>query len=138
MSFEPKIVTFCCNFCSYVAADTAGTRKSEYPPNVRIVRLSCSGKCDPLYILKAFRAGADGVLVTGCRLEQCHYLEGNYKAVDRVEFLKRVLDEIGFGAERLHLQFMSAGEPDEFVAAVTDMTAKIKALGPNPKFGKKT
>jgi F420-non-reducing hydrogenase iron-sulfur subunit len=134
MSFEPKIITFCCNYCSYVAADTAGTRKSTYPPNVELIRLPCSGKVDPLYILEAFEKGADGVLVTGCRLEQCHFMEGNYKAYQRVEFVKNILDEIGFGGNRLHVQFMSAGEPDEFVKAVTNMTQRIKELGPNPKF----
>jgi F420-non-reducing hydrogenase iron-sulfur subunit len=105
----------------------------QYPTNVKLIRLPCSGRCDPLYILTAFKAGADGVLVTGCRLEQCHFKEGNYKAVDRVKFLKMILDEIGFGGERLHLQFMSAGEPDEFVKAVVDMTDRIKRLGPSPK-----
>lgn len=136
MSFEPKIITFCCNYCSYVAADTAGTRKSTYPSNVELIRLPCSGKIDPLYILEAFDKGADGVLVTGCRLEQCHFVEGNYKAADRVEFVKNILDEIGFGGARLHVQFMSAGEPDEFVKAVTSMTERIRELGPNPLNGK--
>jgi coenzyme F420-reducing hydrogenase delta subunit len=132
-NFEPKIITFCCNYCSYVAADTAGTRKEHYPHNVELVRLPCSGKVDVLYILEAFDKGADGVLVTGCRKEQCHFMEGNYKAEAKVLFLKDILDEIGFGGERLHIQFMSAGEPDEFVRAVRDMTTRIKELGPNPK-----
>lgn len=136
MSFEPKIITFCCNYCSYVAADTAGTRKSTYPSNVELIRLPCSGKIDPLYILEAFNKGADGVLVTGCRLEQCHFVEGNYKAAARVEFVKKILDEIGFGGSRLQVQFMSAGEPDEFVKAVTSMTERIRKLGPNPLNGK--
>ena len=133
MTFEPKIITFCCNYCSYVAADTAGTRKEQYPANVELVRLPCSGKFDILYALEAFNKGADGVLVTGCRKEQCHFVEGNYKAEEKVEFLKKILDEIGFGGNRLHVQFMSAGEPDEFVKAVTNMVERIRKLGPNKK-----
>lgn len=131
--FEPKIITFCCNYCSYVAADTAGTRKEHYPPNVELVRLPCSGKVDMLYVLEAFGRGADGVLVTGCRKGQCHFEEGNHRAEAKVEFLKKILDEIGFGADRLSVQFMSAGEPDQFVSAVTEMTERVRKLGMSPK-----
>jgi F420-non-reducing hydrogenase iron-sulfur subunit len=133
MDFEPNIVMFCCNWCSYVAADTAGTRKMSYPPSVRIIRMPCSGRVDILHVLSAFVDGADGVLVTGCKLGECHYKEGNYKAKERMEFLKNVLEEIGFGQERLHYAFFSSGEPEAFVREVMQMQERVKRIGPNPK-----
>lgn len=133
MEFEPRIVMFCCNFCSYVAADTAGVRKISYPPFVRIIRVPCSGRVDILHVLQAFTNGVDGVLVTGCKLGECHFREGNYKAKERMIFLKEVLDEIGFGGDRLSFAFFSSGEPERFVEEVFGMTERIKALGPNPK-----
>lgn len=133
MEFEPRIVMFCCNYCSYVAADTAGTRKMSYPANVRIIRMPCSGRVSLEYVLQAFVDGADGVIVSGCRLGECHFKEGNYKAKERMEFLKNVLDQIGFGGERLHCTFFSSGEPEVFVKEVLQMTEKIKRLGQNPK-----
>ena len=131
--FEPRIIAFLCKWCSSAGSDLAGVSRMQYPPNVIPITVMCSGSISPLYIFDAFNKGADGVLVTGCRKEQCHFVEGNYKAEEKVEFLKKILDEIGFGGNRLHVQFMSAGEPDEFVKAVTNMVERIRKLGPNQK-----
>lgn len=130
--FESRVVVFCCRWCSYAAADGAGLARIEYPPSAEIVKVPCSGKIDPLYILKAFEYGADGVLVTGCLLGSCHYLDGNYKAENRVKFVQNLLDEIGFGSERLRLRFLSAAMSNTFVEEVKDMVDHIRTLGPSP------
>ena len=130
--FEPRVVVFCCKWCSYAAADGAGLARMEYPPNAEIVKVPCSGKIDPLYVLKAFEYGADGVLVTGCLLGSCHYLEGNYKAESRIEFTQNLLNEIGFGAERLRVRFLSAAMSNTFVEEVQEMVEHIRTLGPSP------
>lgn len=131
--FEPVVVAFCCWWCAYGAADLAGMSKLEYPTNVRIVRVPCTGRVDPLHILEAFRDGADGVIVAGCLKDGgCHYVDGNMKAERRVKALKRALRSIGLGDERLEMYFMSAGMPDKFVECATKFVEKIKLLGPNP------
>lgn len=130
MNFEPKIVGFLCNWCSYAGADLAGTSRLKYPPNVRVVRVMCSGRVDPLFVLKAFASGADGVLICGCHPGDCHYLEGNYKAMRRVPLLREMLKQLGIEEERLRLDWVSASEGDRFAHIVREMTEKIKELGP--------
>jgi coenzyme F420-reducing hydrogenase delta subunit len=130
--FEPRIVAFCCQYCAYAAADLAGSMRLQYPPNVRVVRLLCTGKTDPIYFLKAFEGGADGVLVAGCMEGNCHFLEGNLRAKKRVLYAKGLLDEVGIGGDRLEMFNMSAGEGAKFAAAAEEMTARIRRLGPSP------
>ncbi|ADP77526.1 F420-non-reducing hydrogenase subunit D [Methanothermus fervidus DSM 2088] len=130
MAFEPKIVMFCCNWCSYGGADTAGTARMQYPPNVRIIRVMCSGRVEPQFILKAFREGADGVLVTGCHLGDCHYDAGNYKLDRRMRLVYKLLDEIGIGRERVYHDWISASEGEKFAETVKMMVERIKELGP--------
>ena len=130
--FEPKIIGFLCNWCAYAGADLAGTSRIQYPPNIRIIRVMCSGRIDPAFILEAFKDGADGVLVAGCHLpSDCHYLSGNFKALRRVALLKKVLKDFGIEPERLRLEWVSASEGDKFAAIVKDMVEEIKKLGPN-------
>lgn len=131
--FKPVIIAFCCWWCGYGAADLAGLSKMDYPVNVRIIRVPCSGRVDPLHILDAFSKGADGVMVVGCLKDGgCHYIDGNMKAEKRILKLKKQLDSIGFGGDRLEMYFMSAGEPDKFVKAAREFYERIKGLGPNP------
>ncbi|MBF0507585.1 MAG: hydrogenase iron-sulfur subunit [Deltaproteobacteria bacterium] len=130
--FEPVIVAFCCHYCAYTAADMAGSKRLEYPPNVKIVRVPCSGKVDALYIMKAFEKGADGVYVAGCLEGDCHFKNGNVKAGLRVTYLKKLLDKIGIGGERLEIVLMSAGMGERFVLTAGEMTEKIRKLGPTP------
>lgn len=131
--FEPKIVGFLCNWCSYAGADLAGVSRIQYPPNIRIIRVMCSGRIDPIFILEAFKNGADGVLVAGCHLpSDCHYLSGNFKALRRVTLLRRIIKEFGIEPERLRLEWISASEGDKFAAVVRDMVEQIKKLGPSP------
>ncbi|MEM0010907.1 MAG: hydrogenase iron-sulfur subunit [Candidatus Bathyarchaeia archaeon] len=132
-NFEPVIVGFLCNWCSYAGADLAGVSRIQYPPNIRVIRVMCSGRVDPVFILEAFKNGADGVLVAGCHLpSDCHYLAGNFKALRRVILLKRVLKEFGIEPERLWLEWISASEGDKFAKVVSEMVKEIKKLGPNP------
>ena len=130
--FEPVIVAFCCHYCAYTAADMAGSQRICYPPNVKIVRVPCSGKVDTIHILKAFEKGADGVYVAGCLDGDCHFNNGNVRAARRVDMVKQMLDEIGIGAERLEMVKMSAGMGDRFADIAEQMTEKIRKLGPNP------
>ena len=131
--FEPKIVGFLCNWCSYAGADLAGVSRIQYPPSIRIIRVMCSGRVDPAFILEAFQNGADGVLVAGCHLpSDCHYLSGNFKAQRRINLLKNVLEQFGIEPERLRLEWISASEGDRFATVIKDMTDQIKKLGPNP------
>jgi F420-non-reducing hydrogenase iron-sulfur subunit len=134
--FEPKIVGFCCNWCSYRGADLAGTARTKCSPNVRIVRVMCSGRVEPSFILKALELGADGVLVLGCHPGDCHYSEGNYKTARRMQLLKKMLNQMGIEEERVRLDWVSASEGDRFVSIVNDMTEKVRALGPFKKNGK--
>ncbi len=130
--FEPVIVAFCCHYCAYTAADMAGSQRRCYPPNVKIVRVPCSGKVDTIHILKAFEKGADGVYVAGCLDGDCHFKNGNIRAGRRVASVKRLLDEIGIGGERLEMVKISAGMGDRFADIAEQMTKKIRELGPNP------
>ncbi len=128
--FEPRIVGFLCNWCAYSGADLAGTSRFQYPTNVDIIRLMCSGRVDPTFVLKAFQLGADGVLVCGCHLGDCHYSEGNYKTARCVAMLGKLLEQFGIEPERLCLDWVSASEGDRFVAIVKEMVERIKELGP--------
>jgi len=130
--FQPKIIGFLCNWCSYAGADLAGVSRIQYPPTLRIVRVMCSGRIHPSLILEAFRSGADGVLVAGCHLGDCHYISGNYKTQNRVLMLKNVLEQLGLEPERLRLEWVSASEGDRFAKVVKDMTEEITKLGPSP------
>jgi F420-non-reducing hydrogenase iron-sulfur subunit len=130
MSFEPKIVGFLCNWCSYAGADMAGTSRIKYAPNVRIIRVMCSGRVDPTFVLKAFEQGADGVLVCGCHPGDCHYSEGNYKTQRRIPLLKKVLEQLGIEPQRLRLAWVSAAEAQQFAEVVNEIAAEIKELGP--------
>ena len=131
--FKPKIIGFLCNWCSYAGADLAGVSRIQYPPSVRIVRVMCSGRIDPAFILEALKDGADGVLVAGCHLpSDCHYLSGNFKALRRITLLKKVLQDFGVEPERVRIEWVSASEGDKFAAIVRGMVEEIKKLGPNP------
>lgn len=134
-SFEPVIVAFCCHYCAYTAADMAGSMRRCYPSNVHILRVPCSGKVDAIHIMKAFQKGADGVYVAGCLEGDCHFKDGNLKAARRVAYVKRLLDEIGVGGERLEMITMSAGMGERFAATASEFTEKIRRLGPNPVKG---
>jgi len=129
-NFEPKIVAFLCNWCSYAGADLAGTSRIQYAPNARVIRVMCSGRVDPTFIIKAFSMGADGVLIGGCHFGDCHYMEGNYKAARRIALLKKMLGQLGIEEERLQLEWVSAAEGSRFAQVINGMTAKIKELGP--------
>ena len=128
--FEPKIVAFLCNWCSYRGADLAGTSRIKCAANVRAIRVMCSGRVEPAFILRAFELGADGVLVLGCHPGDCHYAEGNYKALRRMELLKRMLLQLGIEEDRFRLDWVSASEGDRFSHVVNDITEKVRALGP--------
>lgn len=132
VNFEPIIIAFTCNWCTYAGADLAGTSKLQYPANVRIIRLMCTGRLEPEFILEAFKRGADGVLVGGCHPGDCHYLEGNYKASYRVALIKELLKTLGIEPERLRLEWISASEGNKFAEVVTSFVEEIKKLGPNP------
>ncbi|MDQ1280135.1 MAG: F420-non-reducing hydrogenase iron-sulfur subunit [Thermoproteota archaeon] len=130
--FNPKIVAFLCNWCSYAGADLAGVSRIQYPPSIRVVRVMCSGRINPAFILDAFKNGADGVLVAGCHPGDCHYIAGNYKAQRRVLLVQKLMEAFGLEPERLRLEWVSASEGDRFASVVKDMTAEIRKLGPNP------
>jgi len=129
-AFEPKIVAFFCNWCTYLAADLAGTSRLRYAPNVRVVRVMCSGRVDPQFVLEAFAQGADGVLIGGCHPGDCHYQEGNYKALRRYHLLRRMLEQMGVEPERFRLEWISASEGERLRAVVNDMVEQVRALGP--------
>lgn len=128
--FEPLIIGFTCNWCSYRAADLAGTSRVKYPPNVRLIRLMCSGRLDPTFVLKALAGGADGVLITGCHPGECHYLEQNYKAMRRYHLLRAMLPQLGVEPERVKLVWASAAEGARLAHEITAMVEEIRALGP--------
>ena len=130
--FEPRIVAFLCNWCTYTAADLAGTSRLVYPANVKIIRMMCSGMVDPKYVIKAFLEGADGVLIGGCWPGDCHYINGNLKARRRVALLHEVIDQFGINQERLWLRWVAASEGNMFAETVNDMTIKLREMGPNP------
>jgi len=130
--FDPKIVGFCCNWCSYAGADLAGVSRMQYAPNIRIIRVMCSGRVDPAFILKALEVGADGILIAGCHPGDCHYMAGNYKAARRIALLKKMLEQFGIEGERVRLEWVSASEGSKFAEVVNDFTQTVKELGPNP------
>jgi len=130
MSWEPKIVGFLCNWCSYRGADLAGTARIKYAPNVRIIRVMCSARIEPAFILKAFQAGADGVMVLGCHPGDCHYQEGNYKTMRRMPLLQKLLAQMGIEEGRVRLEWVSASEGERFATLVNEITEKVRALGP--------
>ena len=127
---EPIIVAFVCNWFTFTAADLAGTSRQKYPPNVRLIRMMCTGMVDPKYVLKAFFEGADGVLIGGCHPGDCHYINGNYKARRRVAHMKAVLAQYGLQEDRLWLRWIGASEGNVFAETIREMTEKVKALGP--------
>lgn len=129
-SFKPRIVAFFCNWCTYTAADLTGTSRMKYPPNVRIIRVMCSGRIDPQFILKAFHEGADGVLIGGCHPGDCHYQNGNFKTLRRYHILKRMLVQMGIEEERLRLEWVAASEGDKVRSVTQEMTEQIRELGP--------
>ncbi|MDH3365210.1 MAG: hydrogenase iron-sulfur subunit [Thermoplasmata archaeon] len=128
--YEPKIVAFCCNWCSYAGADLAGTTRLQYPTNVRIVRVMCSGRVDPAFVLKAFSLGADGVLVAGCHPSDCHYINGNEKAAMRGTFLSEFLEDAGLEPQRFKVEWIAGSEGQKFANIVKQMVAELEALGP--------
>jgi len=128
--FEPKIVAFCCHYCAFAAADLAGVLRLKYPPNVHIIRLPCTGKLDALYLLKAFEAGADGVMVAGCLEGSCHFISGNLRAKRRVLAVKSLLEKIGIEKERLEFFNLSSAQGDRFAQIAREMTQRIRELGP--------
>lgn len=128
--WQPRIVGFFCNWCTYTAADLAGVSRLKYAPNVRVIRLMCSGRVDPQFIFEAFAKGADGVLVGGCHPGDCHYVEGNYKTLRRFEMLRRMLCGLGIENERLRLEWISASEGEKVRSVINDMVEKIRLLGP--------
>ncbi len=130
--WKPKILGIVCNWCSYAGADLAGSARTQYPPDIRIVRLMCTGRVDPLFIMKAFMDGADGVLVSGCHFGDCHYLEGNYKAAKRMFLLKSVLKDLGVEDKRLRMTFVSASEGAKWAEVIEDVVKVVNELGPSP------
>lgn len=131
-TFEPIIVAFCCHYCAYTAADMAGSMRLHYPANVKIIRVPCSGKVDAIHVMKALEKGADGVMVAGCLEGDCHFKNGNTRAASRVRSVKKLLDEIGIGGERVEMFTMSAGMGERFAHVATELTERIRRLGPNP------
>jgi F420-non-reducing hydrogenase iron-sulfur subunit len=130
MAFEPKILGIFCNWCSYTGADLAGTARIKYSPNLRIIRVMCSGRVDPQFILKAFADGADGVLVAGCHPGDCHYIEGNYKTMGRMPIIHKMLEQMGIDKERFRLEWISASEGDRVAEVANEMTENVRKLGP--------
>lgn len=137
--FEPQLLVFCCNWCSYAGADLAGVSRFQYPPNIRIVRVMCSGRVQPSFVLDAFKNGIDGVLITGCHIGDCHYISGNEYTRDRMSHVESLIKKIGIEEERFRLHWISASEGKQFSELITDFTNKIKEIGPSPipkKLGK--
>jgi F420-non-reducing hydrogenase iron-sulfur subunit len=130
MNWEPKIVGFLCNWCSYRGADLAGTARLKFAPNVKIIRVPCSTRVEPSFVLKAFQSGADGVLILGCHPGDCHYIEGNYKTMRRVPLLKKMLVQLGVEDKRVRLDWVSASEGERYANIVNQMTEEVRALGP--------
>jgi F420-non-reducing hydrogenase iron-sulfur subunit len=135
-NWEPKIVAFLCNWCSYAGADLAGISRLQYPPNIRVVRVPCSGRIDPIYIVKALQKGADGVLVSGCHPGDCHYLTGNYSARRKFALLKNYLEFLGIEPERVTFSWVSASEGEKFQKLIKEVVKGVKAIGPAKKLVK--
>lgn len=132
MTFEPKILSFLCNWCAYAGADLAGISRFQYPPNTRVIRVMCSGRVDPAFIPRAFLVGYDGVMVLGCHPGDCHYLTGNYQAEKKIILTRKLLEMAGIGSERLLLDWVSAGEGERFSQVIRQFVEKIRGLGPFP------
>lgn len=130
--WRPKIIAIICNWCSYAGADLAGGARIQYPPDIRAIRVMCTGRVDPLFIMKAFQDGADGMLVSGCHFGDCHYLEGNYKCAKRMFLVKNVLKNIGLNDNRLRMTFVSASEGAKWGYVMEDVIKTVKELGPSP------
>jgi len=130
--FEPNIIGFLCNWCSYAGADLAGTSRMKYPPNIKSIRVMCSGRVDPVFILEALKKGADGVLVAGCHPGDCHYQSGNYKTNRRIKLLKKLLGELAIDPKRVKFEYVSASEGAKFASVVTEFVDELKKMGPNP------
>ena len=135
--WQPRIVAFLCNWCSYAGADLAGVSRMQYPPSIRVVRVPCSGRVDPLFILKSLQSGFDGVLVSGCHPGDCHYISGNYVARRKFAVLKPLLEFIGVEPDRVQFSWISAGEGDRFAKVVTKITEDVRELGPATRLVKK-
>ena len=130
MDFQPTIVAFLCNWCSYTGADLAGTSRMKYAPNIRIIRVMCSGRVDPTFVLQSFNKGADGVLICGCHPGDCHYHEGNYKCMRRFQLLQKYIDQMGIHPDRIRLEWISASEGKQFAELADEMTEVLLQLGP--------
>lgn len=130
MEFNPQIIAFLCKWCSYTGADLAGTSRMQYKPNVRAIRVMCSGRIEPTFVLRAFRQGADGVLICGCHPGDCHYQEGNYRCLRRYHLLKKYIQQMGIEPERLRLEWISASEGKQYAELINSFTQKITELGP--------
>src|SRR4030042_1987317 len=135
MSFEPKLVGFLCNWCSYAGADLAGVSRYQYPPEIRIVKVMCSARVDPDIVLEMFIQGADGVFVGGCHIGDCHYIKGNYFAQQRIKVVRRLLAKGGLEPQRLRLEWVSASEGERFAELMTEFTSQVSELGPSPVSG---
>lgn len=133
--FEPVVVAFLCNWCSYAGADLAGTSRLKYPPNVRSIRVMCSGRVDPVFVLEALKEGIDGVLVAGCHPGDCHYQSGNYKTNRKMKLIQRLLKDLNVDPRRVRFDYISASEGQKFADVVTDFVGTLKELGPNPLKG---
>jgi F420-non-reducing hydrogenase iron-sulfur subunit len=131
MEYQPKIIAFLCKWCSYTGADLAGTSRMQYLPNVRAIRVMCSGRIEPTFVLKAFKDGADGVLICGCHPGDCHYQEGNYRCLRRYHILQKYIQQMGIEKERLKLEWISASEGKQYAELINDFTQKIAELGPS-------
>ncbi|MBU7016622.1 MAG: hydrogenase iron-sulfur subunit [Theionarchaea archaeon] len=136
--FEPNIVAFLCNWCSYAGADLAGTSRIKYPPNVKVIRVMCSGRVNPLFVINALQQGADGVLIGGCHPGDCHYAQGNYYARRRIAVLKKLLEYIGIEPERVHMAWVSAAEGQKFADVIKEVTDHVKKIGPQHLFRRRT
>jgi len=132
--FEPNIVAFLCNWCSYAGADLAGTSRTHYPPNVRVIRVMCSGRVNPLFVLNALQQGADGVLISGCHPGDCHYMQGNYYARRRFTLMRNFLEYLGVEPERVRMSWVSASEGAKWKEVIEEVREGVKAVGPMDKF----
>ncbi len=133
LEYQPRVIGFLCNWCSYAGADMAGTSRMRYPQNIRIIRVPCSGRVDPLFVVKCFQRGADGVLVSGCHPGDCHYTEGNYHTRRRFALLREFLDYLGIAKERMRVEWVSASEGQKFADLLSDFTTELVGLGPRSK-----
>lgn len=128
--YEPNIIGFLCNWCSYAGADLAGTSRIKYPANIKIIRVMCTGRVEPVFILESIKNGADGVLISGCHFGECHYKSGNYKANRRIKLLKKFLEKMGVNPNRVKFEFVSASEGNKFASIVKEFVEELKELGP--------